>query len=297
MIFPVNWVSGFDQFHLALSYCSYLCQKDITMEKNTITRQELYDLVWKESLTSISKRLNTPFLHLRKICSEMDVPIPPNGHWSKIQFGKSVEIIKLPQDYQGENEIKLFPAEDDITHPKVITFYQKSTLELIKKDKTLPLKITKKLFNPDQIITSAENCLTKHPLARWNNREMVRITIGHINIRVAPASINRALRFIDAFIKLLKARGHGVITEYSFAQAVINDVKFKFSLNEKSRQKTIDNSMINIEDKPTGKLTFTIESRKNKSWSDVQAPIEEKLAEILAHLETQANIANEERLF
>ncbi len=38
----------------------------------------------------------------------MQVPVPPNGHWSKLQFGKSVEIIKLSQDYSGANEIKLY---------------------------------------------------------------------------------------------------------------------------------------------------------------------------------------------
>jgi len=85
------------------------------MEKETITRQELYDLVWKESLTAISKRLNIPFTHLRKICRDLDVPIPPNGHWSKLNFGKTVEIIQLPQDYEGENEINLYPELGDIT--------------------------------------------------------------------------------------------------------------------------------------------------------------------------------------
>ena len=79
------------------------------MKENTLTRQELYDLVWKESLTTISRRLNIPYSQLRKICSEMNVPLPLNGHWSKLKFGKPVEVIKLPQDFTGQNEIKLSP--------------------------------------------------------------------------------------------------------------------------------------------------------------------------------------------
>ncbi len=266
------------------------------MEKNTITRQELYNLVWKESLTAISKKLYIPYTHLRKICAEYKIPIPPNGHWSKLRFGKPVEIIKLPQDSQGEIEIKLYPAVVDISYIDGKMVSQTSTLELIIKDKSLPLQVPKRLTDPDQIIIAAENCLSKYPLAWWNNRGMVRTTRGHINLRVSPASISRALRILDAFVKLLKARGHVIETSHPYAEAVIEDVNFKFSLNEKNQQKTVGNSMNNKEYKPTGLFTFTIEGRNNKSWSDAKAPIEDKLAEILAKLENEAQRIKAERL-
>ncbi|MEI6062629.1 MAG: hypothetical protein WCR72_18140 [Bacteroidota bacterium] len=266
------------------------------MKKNTISRQELYDLVWKESLTAISKRLYIPYTHLRKICAEFNIPIPPNGHWSKLLFGKPVEIIELPQDYQGENEIKLYPADVDILYKDGKIASKTSTLELIKNDKSLPLKVSKRLTDPDKLIISAENSINKYPLAWWNNRGMVRTTQGHINLRVSPASISRALRFLDAFVKLLIARGHKFESAYPFTQAVIDNINFEFSLNEKNQQKTVGNSMNNKEYKPTGLFTFTIEGRNNKSWSDAKAPIEDKLAEILAKLENEAQRIKAERL-
>ena len=110
------------------------------MEKNIITRQELYDLVWKESLKAISNRLGIPYNHLHKICAEFNVPIPPNGHWSKLLFGKPVEINGLPQDYKGVNEIKIYPTEDDISKPEIITLHKKSTVDLLKEDKEQQFK-------------------------------------------------------------------------------------------------------------------------------------------------------------
>jgi hypothetical protein len=123
------------------------------METNKISRQELNDLVWKESLASISKRLNIPFNHLRKICSKMNIPVPPNGYWSKIRFVKGINITELPKDYTGEDEIKLFPETEDIRNTEVLTFYKKSAVDPIKEDKKLYLTVSDKLTDPDELVT------------------------------------------------------------------------------------------------------------------------------------------------
>ena len=81
------------------------------MKKIIITRQQLYDMVWAESLSSIVKKYQLTYSELRKILADMVIPIPENGHWSKLKFGKQVEIKPLPEDYTGKNEVELREKE------------------------------------------------------------------------------------------------------------------------------------------------------------------------------------------
>lgn len=261
------------------------------MEKNTITRQELYDLVWKESLTAISKRFNIPFTHLRKICSEMNVPLPPNGHWSKLQFGKPVEIIQLPQEFRGENDIKLYPDANDISNPEVLTFNKKSAIDLIKDDKALPLAVPKKLINPDELVVVAEKQLSEYTYNRYNDQGMVRAE-GALNIRVSRGKIGRALLFIDTLIKLIKARGHTIEAKYSHS-IYIDEEHFEFKLMEKTKKGTPDTKWGLPTYENTGLLYFEIKGYVGRSWIDGKMLIEEQMASILAKIESKISILKE----
>lgn len=77
------------------------------MEKVTLTRKELYDLVWTEPLSKLAKKYKISDNGLRKICKRMNIPIPAMGHWQKIQYGKPVIVTKLPKKYEGKDEITL----------------------------------------------------------------------------------------------------------------------------------------------------------------------------------------------
>ena len=63
------------------------------MEKVTLTRKELYDLVWwTEPLSKLPKKYRISDNGLPEICKRMNIPIPAMGHWQKIQYGKRVIV-------------------------------------------------------------------------------------------------------------------------------------------------------------------------------------------------------------
>ena len=111
------------------------------MDKSIITRQELYDLVWQESLTAISKRLNIPYSHLRRVCKELNVPVPPHGYWLMLRFGKPITIIELPADYSGLSEVQISHTKSLGNDPNVLTITKKSAVDEIKTDRTLHLTV------------------------------------------------------------------------------------------------------------------------------------------------------------
>ncbi len=49
---------------------------DAIMEKITLTREELYHLVWSELMITIANKYLISDTGLRKICIGMDIPLP-----------------------------------------------------------------------------------------------------------------------------------------------------------------------------------------------------------------------------
>jgi hypothetical protein len=83
------------------------------MKELTLTRKELYDLVWSEPLIQLAKKLNISDNGLRKICKRMNIPLPNSGHWQKIKFGYKVQVPKLPTKFEGNKTIKLALRNED----------------------------------------------------------------------------------------------------------------------------------------------------------------------------------------
>jgi hypothetical protein len=61
-----------------------------------ITREQLYDLVWSESMQNLSKQIGISDVAIAKHCRKLGVPTPERGYWAKLQAGKKVERKPLP---------------------------------------------------------------------------------------------------------------------------------------------------------------------------------------------------------
>ena len=57
----------------------------------TLTRQELYDLVWSTPMTKLAESFGISDVGLAKICDRHRVPKPPRGYWAKKEAGKRVK--------------------------------------------------------------------------------------------------------------------------------------------------------------------------------------------------------------
>jgi hypothetical protein len=52
---------------------------------NTITRKELYDLVWSKPLREVSIQLSITDTLIKGICQSYKIPLPIFGHWCKLE--------------------------------------------------------------------------------------------------------------------------------------------------------------------------------------------------------------------
>src|SRR4051794_12702444 len=78
------------------------------MDKITFSRQQLYDLVWSESLLNLSKKYQISDVGLRKTCIRLAIPLPAAGNWAKVRAGKKVIVRPLPFNNQVEQQVSLW---------------------------------------------------------------------------------------------------------------------------------------------------------------------------------------------
>jgi hypothetical protein len=84
-------------------------------------RSKLYEEIWAEPVTAVSRRYGISDVALRKICQKLAVPLPPRGYWARIEAGRHPRRPALPK-HSGRTEIvrqryvSEHPAEADPGH-------------------------------------------------------------------------------------------------------------------------------------------------------------------------------------
>jgi len=260
------------------------------MEQVTLTRKELYDLVWAEPLSRLAKKYMISDNGLRKICKRMNIPLPEMGHWQKIQYHKKVFITKLPLNYDGEDKITLSEkGKGDINVDSPIS-QQRRLTQVIDNSKDLLLKVPDRLSTkPDKLIRSTieyYNAIRKYYRSH-NGTHPDRINV--LNIEVSEENRPRALRILDTIIKVLRSRKHEVIADHFTTYAKIGDEHVKFRLREKQRVSDTKTSYGGRQMESTGEFVFVIDigSYTRKEVKDGLDPIETKISSIIAMIELE----------
>jgi hypothetical protein len=262
-----------------------------------LSREELYNLVWTKPLTTLAKEFAYSDNGLRKICIKHNIPLPKSGYWSKVKFNKKVKKEKLSK-IDNPAQIKLYlrqEGQESINHPNSERAKLKNE---IGNNKELPLIVPDKLSKPDELIIKAREDLKGKEPSTWGTSEgLLSTSPGIINLQVSKSNISRALRFMDAFIKLIKKRGHSIkVSDGTIV--IINEENLKIKIREYVKRKEInDNGWKRSGYKPSGELSFRIETYPEKIWRDgKKSQIEEKLTSILITLELKAKQNKERRL-
>jgi hypothetical protein len=57
----------------------------------SLTRRELYDLVWSKAVSKVAEDLGISGVAVKKICDRHRVPVPGRGYWAKLAAGQKVK--------------------------------------------------------------------------------------------------------------------------------------------------------------------------------------------------------------
>lgn len=250
-----------------------------------ITREELYEKVWKTPMWRLCEEFGLSGRGLGKLCERWNIPVPPRGYWRRLETGGKTNRVPLPLDSRPL-EIRITPS------PK------RPTKEILPS-----VHVPERLSSPHELVRrTRENWQANKPLEPTS-----------LDLRVSKHARSRALRIADAIIKELKRRGHSVLVDgYRKTLAVINGEKLGFYIEERhTRHETVLTDeerkryvyKPRFEFKPSGRLSLRIEGYSRDiqhGWSDgARQKVEGVVAEFLAGLERSAEesrIRRQERL-
>lgn len=82
---------------------------DMTKKTMTLSRQQLYDEIWKVSVAGVARKYNLNYSKLIAKCREANIPFPSSGYWTKKNLGKDVsgEVVALPPSDNKDVELLL----------------------------------------------------------------------------------------------------------------------------------------------------------------------------------------------
>jgi hypothetical protein len=63
----------------------------------TLDRDKLYEEVWAEPMTKVSKRYEISDVALAKACKKLDIPVLERGYWARVAHGQKPKRTPLPK--------------------------------------------------------------------------------------------------------------------------------------------------------------------------------------------------------
>jgi len=264
------------------------------MDGIKISRKELYFMVWAESMLSLSKKYAISDVGLRKMCKRMDIPLPKQGYWQKIKAGQSIPMTDLPENYEGSLEVTLFLRSEENNIENMMPSVKEIQKE-IENDPRVNLRVPKRLAKPDSMVAKAKECFDKKR-TRSPYYGLYTCAWEGLNIRVTPKNLSRALRFMDTFIKAMRARGHSIEITNSLTYVKIEEEEIQVCLMEKVKRTATYEKDGRTEYQATGNLAFKMGSWSKVEWADGKKSLEEQLPTIIAKLESKAKKAKRDHL-
>ena len=63
----------------------------------TLSREDLYQLVWSKPIRDLAKDFGISDVALAKRCKRLGIPLPGRGYWARIDAGQTPHRPTLPQ--------------------------------------------------------------------------------------------------------------------------------------------------------------------------------------------------------
>lgn len=252
------------------------------MDTKEFSRQELYEIIWTNPITTTSEKYKISTSQIRKACLEMGIPLPDAGYWSKIKYGKKVKRKPLPSDYNGVQKYSFNEKTEGYTNDLSPL---NALIQEIESNPKLNHQVPEKITKPHPLIVAYKQSLT--------NKESRHFSGERLSIHVGKTNLPRAIRIMDTFLKLVILRGHNIGFKYGVACVKIGEEDATISLRDKDVRVEKENYKYEWDKwelKPTDILVFKIECNYEKrEWMDGKILIEERLSRILAYIELKAD--------
>ena len=173
------------------------------MASSSLTREQLYELVWSEPMLKVAARYEVSSSYMARVCTLLNVPRPERGYWAKLAVGKAPAKPPLPETRPGDESV-----------------WTKGGGPYSRKNKALPRPPSKR--HKRKTKPSAPK-LRKHPLINSAKRHFKKLISVHdagylkptkkllVDLVVSKQCLDKALSFANELFLSLESKGHHVV--------------------------------------------------------------------------------------
>jgi hypothetical protein len=251
------------------------------MNSIEFTRDNLYKLVWSQSLLSLSRKFGVSDYELRKSCVKAEIPLPKSGHWSRAKYGKQDQPAELPK-WNGEQMItlRLLIAKFDT---------DSNPADDLDGDSFpgVNFSVPRRLSIDDELIRIAFERLTgNNKISDFHHKGIIKCGPGELDIRVSPQNVNRALRIMNTFIKAVRAKGYEIEVAGHATNVVVQDQRFKVCIRERLRR-TTEKDRWHYHYTASGILSFKLDEFHSCEWNDDKINLDHVVPKVIKRIETR----------
>jgi len=197
--------------------------------KFSITRQELYDLVWSKQLGQVADELGIKKTDLCTLCLCNDVPRPSSLFWRHKAIGKPEEPEPLPEPDRNPE----FEVNPDLVRINDPALRKETVLQIMRVGSSRLFKVREDLMGCHKLVSRTRKI---RMASKKRKLEETPRTESTLDIGVSKPNIRRALLLFDALLKGLEGLGYWVgITEERYRNTTVIEVmglKIQVSIRE-----------------------------------------------------------------
>ena len=182
----------------------------------TLSREELYELVWSKALSSLAKDFGISDVALGKRCRRLKIPIPGRGYWARVEAGQKPARPKLPaREPEWRDHLALTLTRSHWS--MAVAPEQEGADPVVRQIAALALRTCASVLEVVPPVKRTALRL-KHP-----RRGEFRFGHGerdgpHVTIAVTPESLERALLLADQLLRCAETLGWSFIESASNAK-------------------------------------------------------------------------------
>jgi hypothetical protein len=163
-----------------------------------LTREELYERVWQETMIALAPKLGMTDRGLSKLCDRYKIPYPPQGYWLQKDQSRKPKRPPLPAWRDPQ-----FISPPPIEFPGPAAPEPSSISRQRSYEAKHPIVVADNLTSPDPLVRDARRLLVEtgfHGVLRPSEPRC-------LDISVTKESLGRALRTFNAFLRATRVRG------------------------------------------------------------------------------------------
>ena len=288
-----------------------------------VSREALYEEVWRDPMTIVAPRYGLSDVGLMKICKKLRIPVPGRGYWAKVKAGRPTPKLPLLTLAVGA---RTPPGPIPLSEQEAALRAQVQDALLQTRQCQPAISVPSELVDPHPLVRAAAARLRQRD--GWDHPAGVRTAPKEVlDIQVTKSCLDRALRLMDTLLKALEPSGFtarvdtekgetllvggGTTLSISIVEQIARTTHTPTRKEVQARNRYYDSFRRGVrEEHPdisqfdwhaTGRLTLTVGGWPSRRWNDTERSlIDTRLRGIVAAIiglaeEKRAKETEEER--